>query len=59
VRYTADAYIAVLDTYSSNRALDPETRQQLYDRIRRRIGARSGPTVTKTYLATLNVARRF
>lgn len=58
VRYTEDAYIAVLDTYSSNRALDPETRQQLYDRIRRRIEARSEPMVTKTYLATLNVARR-
>lgn len=58
VRYSADAYIAVLDTYSSNRVLDPQTRQQLYDRIRRRIEARSAPTVTKTYLATLNVARR-
>ena len=54
VVYTADEYVAVLDTYSGHRALDAETRSQLYDRIRRRIEG----TVRKTYLATLNVARR-
>jgi SAM-dependent methyltransferase len=54
VVYAADEYIAVLDTYSGHRALDPEIRSQLYDRIRRRIEG----TVRKTYLATLNVARR-
>lgn len=58
VTYTADAYIAVLDTYSANRALDPETRRRLYDRIQGRIRQQYDQTVTKTYLANLNVARR-
>ncbi len=58
VTYSADEYIAVLDTYSGHRTFDDDTRQQLYDRIRRRIAARPSGAVTKTYLATLNVARR-
>lgn len=56
--YTADEYIAVLETYSGHRALDAETRERLYDRIRRRIEARAERQVRKSYLATLNVARR-
>jgi SAM-dependent methyltransferase len=51
--YTADEYVAVLDTYSGHRALEPALRSRLYDRIRRRIDG----TVRKTYLATLNIAR--
>ncbi len=59
VSYTADEYVAVLDTYSGHRgALDEETRARLYDRIHRRIEARPEQKVTKAYLATLNVARR-
>jgi SAM-dependent methyltransferase len=58
VRYTADEYVAVLDTYSGHRALEPTLRERLYDRIRRRIRAEPGQTVTKSYLATLNVAER-
>jgi SAM-dependent methyltransferase len=58
VSYSADEYIAVLDTYSPNRALDPKTRRRLFERIHRRIEALPGRRVTKTYLATLNVARR-
>jgi hypothetical protein len=54
VEYTADAYVAVLDTYSGHRALAPALREELYGRIRRRIEG----TVRKTYLATLNVARQ-
>ena len=57
VIYTADAYIAVLETYSPHRALDDATRRRLHDRIRVRIERRSERTVRKTYLATLNVAR--
>jgi SAM-dependent methyltransferase len=57
VIYTADEYIAVLDTYSPHRALDDTTRKRLHDRIRSRIEARPEATVRKTYLATLNVAR--
>lgn len=35
-----------------------ETRERWYERIRQRIAKRPGRTVRKTYLATLNVARR-
>jgi SAM-dependent methyltransferase len=58
VIYTADAYIDLLDTYSGHRAHDAEARRRLYERIRRRIEARPRAEVRKTYLATLNVARR-
>jgi SAM-dependent methyltransferase len=53
--YTADEYIGVLDTYSGHRSMLEEERSELYRRIRDRIGDR---TVSKTYLFTLNVARR-
>ena len=56
--YTADSYIALLDTYSGHRALDDERRNRLYERIRGRIDARPGGRVTKTYLTMLNVARK-
>jgi SAM-dependent methyltransferase len=58
VTYTADEYIAVLDTYSGHRALDDERRRRLYERIHRRAAARPGGVVRKTYLAVLNVAKR-
>jgi SAM-dependent methyltransferase len=58
VSYTSAEYINVLDTYSGHRALANATRNALYDRIRRRIESRPDKTVRKTYLATLNVARR-
>jgi SAM-dependent methyltransferase len=58
LRYTAESYIAVLDTYSGHRALDDETRNRLYERIRRCIHAQPNQAVTKTYLTTLNVARK-
>jgi SAM-dependent methyltransferase len=56
--YSADEYIALLNTYSGHRALDDERRAQLYDRIRRRIDARPEAGVTKTYITMLNVARK-
>jgi SAM-dependent methyltransferase len=58
VTYTADEYIAVLDTYSGHQAFGDRTRERLNERIHRRISARPGGTVRKSYLATLNVARR-
>jgi SAM-dependent methyltransferase len=57
VIYTADAFAAVLETYSPHRALDGATRKRLHDRLRSRIEARPEGTVRKTYLATLNLAR--
>ena len=58
VEYSADGYIDVLDTYSGQRAMEPATRARLYERIRRRIEARPGGRVSKSYLALLHVARR-
>lgn len=58
IRYTADEYIAVLDTYSGHRALPEDQRERLYARIRRRIEKQPEQAVTKTYLTTLNVAER-
>jgi hypothetical protein len=58
VVYTADEYVAVLDTYSEQRALDQAARDELYGRVRRRIEGTPGGTVRKSYLATLNLARR-
>jgi SAM-dependent methyltransferase len=58
VVYTADEYVAVLDTYSEHRALERATRDELYERIHRRIADRPDATVRKSYLATLNLARR-
>jgi len=58
VTYRADEYIAVLDTYSANRVLDPETRRRLFERVRERVAAQPNGTIRKTYLATLTVGRR-
>jgi SAM-dependent methyltransferase len=58
VAYTAEEYVSLLDTYSANRALAPDARAELYERIRTRIAGRHGAAVRKTYLATLNVAER-
>ena len=56
--YTADEYVAVMDTYSANRVLEPDVRARLYERIRRRIESRPGGTVRPSYLNILHVARR-
>src|ERR671939_1835642 len=58
VTYSAEEYIAVLDTYSPNRAMEPAKRERLFERIRRRVDASPGGRVRKTYLFTLNLARR-
>ena len=58
VTYSAEDYIGVLETYSSFRATELERRMQLYERIRRRIDARPGREVRKSYLGLLMVARR-
>lgn len=53
--YTADAYVALLDTYSGHRSMPEPQRLALYERIRVRIG---DSTVRKSYLFMLNVAIR-
>ena len=56
--YTAEQYLALLETYSGHRLMDPGARQILYEEIRRRIGARPVNLVRKHYLFVLHVARR-
>ena len=56
--YTADEYIAVLETYSGHHAYGDKARELLNERIHRRISARPAGTVRKSYLATLHVAPR-
>ncbi len=58
VSYSADEYIAVLDTYSGHRSLEESKRRDLYDRIRRRIESQPEGRIRKTYLATLNITRK-
>jgi len=56
--YSAEEYISLLNTYSGHRALDEERREELYERIRRRIEARPDGRIVKTYITMLNVARK-
>ena len=56
VEYDPDEYVAVLGTYSAHLALPEARRDELFARIQARIAAQG--RVTKTYLATLNVARK-
>jgi SAM-dependent methyltransferase len=57
IEYTADAYIAVLGTFSDNLALPEEQRHELFRRIHARIAARPGGIVTKHHLVTVTVGR--
>jgi SAM-dependent methyltransferase len=56
--YTADEYIALLDTFSGHIAMQEWQRERLYGEIRRRIAQRDEPRVRRHWLAILHVARR-
>jgi len=56
--YTAEEYIALLNTFSGHIALEPEKREFLYRHVRERINARPGGRVRRHWLAILNIARR-
>jgi hypothetical protein len=56
--YTAEEYVALLNTFSGHIAMEAAKREQLYDEIRRRIGRRSDPRVRRHWCAILHVARR-
>jgi SAM-dependent methyltransferase len=58
VTYTADEYLAVLDTYSGHRSMADQERSELYHRIRSRIETRADPRVRKSYVAVLDVAHK-
>src|SRR5438128_1796993 len=56
--YTAEEYIALLNTFSGHIALEPDKREYLYRNVRERINARADPLVRRHWLAILNVARK-
>jgi SAM-dependent methyltransferase len=58
MRYTADEYIALLNTFSGHISMEPAKREHLYAEIRRRIRQRPNPRVTRHWCAILHVARR-
>lgn len=57
-RYTADAYVALLNTFSGHIAMERAKRERLYREIRERIDRRADRSVRRHWLAILHVARR-
>lgn len=58
VRYTAEEYIALLETFSSNLVMAPWQRDRLYGEIRRRLAERPDGLLRRHWGTVLNVARR-
>ena len=58
IRYTADEYIRLLDTFSSNLSMATWQRDRLYGEIRRRLARRPDGLLRRHWGAVLNVARR-
>ena len=56
--YTADEYIALLDTFSGHIAMEETKRKRLYREIRERITRRRDPRLRRHWYAILHVARR-
>ncbi|HYY73363.1 MAG TPA: class I SAM-dependent methyltransferase [Solirubrobacterales bacterium] len=55
--YTAEGYLALLNTFSGHIAMDPSGRAHLYAEIRRRLGRRPHGRVRRHWYAILHVAR--
>jgi SAM-dependent methyltransferase len=55
--YSAEEYIALLDTFSGHIAMERSKRELLYGEIRHRIGLRTPPSVRRHWNAILHVAR--
>jgi SAM-dependent methyltransferase len=58
IRYTADQYIALLDTFSGHIAMAQWQRMRLYGEIRRRLAVRPDGRVRRHWGGVLHVARR-
>jgi SAM-dependent methyltransferase len=58
IRYTADAYIRLIETFSTNLSMRPWQRERLYWEIRRRLADRSDGIVRRHWGAVLHVARK-
>ena len=54
--YGAEAYVALLETMSAYRALADDVREELFERMRRRIAAKAGRFGHPTWLDSLYVA---
>ena len=55
--YTADEYIALLDTFSGHRVMEPAAREHLYAEIRARLDARPDQQLRRHWYSILHVAR--
>jgi SAM-dependent methyltransferase len=58
LRYTADEYIALLDTFSGHIAMEPAKREHLYQGIRRLLATRPDGQLTRHWSAALTIGRR-
>jgi SAM-dependent methyltransferase len=58
VTYTAEEYIALLQTFSGHIAMVPEQRELLYGAIRERLAERPDTSVHRHWVATLHVGCR-
>lgn len=58
VRYDADGYLGLLDTFSGHLAMQQWQRDRLYGEIRRRLAERPDGTLRRHWGAVLHVARR-
>jgi SAM-dependent methyltransferase len=58
IRYTADEYIRLIETFSTNLAMRPWQRDRLNGEIRRRLAERPDGTLRRHWGAVLHVARK-
>ena len=58
IRYTAEQYIALLNTFSGHIAMDGWQRDRLFSVIRERLGQRPDGRLRRQWGAVLQVARR-
>jgi SAM-dependent methyltransferase len=58
IRYTAESYIRLLETFSSHLVMEPRQKDRLYKEIRRRLALRPDGLVRRHWGAVLHVARR-
>jgi SAM-dependent methyltransferase len=56
--YTADEYLALLDSFSGHISMEARKRERLYREIRERIARRPGRRVRRHWSSILHVARR-
>ena len=58
LRYDAESYVELLETFSANIAMQPWQRERLYAEIRARVAARPDGRLRRHWGAALHVARR-